>query len=240
MKKSTQVLRHYSQPDAAMRQNMRTMHGHYLTHQAKFQAFNPDFDADFGTEWLAALDLADTTPDHSVRTGELQEDTAEVEDVMVQARRAAQTLFYYVGRAFPGNAGRMAAYGRNTYDAARDHHEKMRTLLASAFAAATRDHAALAAKGYPAAQLDELNTLAQELTATNTAQEMKKGTNTEDRDHYVTVQNHAYGYGQEVNAAAQQLFADDKATQKLFRLSGDGSGGSPDTAAPKPQPPHAG
>lgn len=236
MPTTTDVVRHYTMADAIMRQNMRTMHGHYLTHQAKFQAFNPDFDADFGTEWLAALDLADTTPDHRVRTGELQENTAEVEDVMVRARRAAQTLFYYVGRAFPGNAGRMAAYGRNTYDAARDHHEKMRTLLASAFAAATRDHAALAAKGYTAAQLAELNTLAQELTTTNTAQEMKKGTNTEDRDHYVTVQNHAYGYGQEVNAAAQQLFADDKATQKLFRLSGDGAGPDAAKASPPAKP----
>ncbi|MBD2724172.1 hypothetical protein [Hymenobacter armeniacus] len=223
----TDVVRHYSQPDAAMRQNMRTMHGHYLTHQAKFQAFNPDFDADFGTEWLAALDLADTTPDHTVRAGELKEDTAEVEDVMVRAQRAAQTLFYYVGRAFPHNAGRMAAYGRNTYDAARDSHDKMRTLLQTAFAAATRDHAALAAKGYTAAQLAALGTLAEELTAANTDQEMRKGTNTEGRDHYVTVQNHAYGYGQEASAAAKLLFAEDKATLNLFRLGGD-------AAAPKP------
>lgn len=236
MKKATEVLRHYSQPDATMRQDMRTMHGHYLTHQAKFQAFNPDFDQDFGDEWLAALDLADTTPDHTVRTGELKEDTAEVEDVMVRAQRAAQTLFYYVGRAFPNNAGRMNTYGRKTYDAARDNHEKMRTLLQNAFAAATRDHAALAAKGYSAAQLQALAALAQELTEANTDQEMKKGTNTEGRDHYVTVQNHAYGYGQEANAAANQLFVDDKATQKLFRL-GEGSDAG---MAPKPKPPTAG
>jgi hypothetical protein len=221
MKKSTEVLRHYSQPDAAMRQDMRTMHGHYLTHQAKFQAFNPDFDADFGAEWLAALDLADETPDHTVRTGELKEDTDEVEDVMVRAQRAAQTLFYYVGRAFPNNAGRMNTYGRKTYDAARNNQDKMRTLLQNAFAAATRDHAALAAKGYTAAQLAELGALAEELTSANTDQELKKGTNTEGRDHYVTVQNHAYGYGQETSVAAKVLFAADKATRDLFRLGGD-------------------
>jgi hypothetical protein len=231
MKKTTEVLRHYSQPDAAMRQDMRTMHGHYLAHEAKFRAFNPDFDQDFGAEWLAALDLADKTPDHTVRTGELQEETAEVDDVMVRAQRAAQTLFYYVGRAFPGNAGRMNTYGRKTYDAARDNQDKMRTLLENAFAAATRDHAALAAKGYTAAQLADLGALAEELTSANTDQELKKGTNTEGRDHYVTVQNHAYGYGQETNAAAKMLFVDDAATQKLFRL-----GGGSDAAAAKAKP----
>ncbi|MDB5234408.1 MAG: hypothetical protein JWR44_1401 [Hymenobacter sp.] len=52
MQTTTDVTRHYSQPDAAMRQDIRTMHGHYLAHQAAFQGFNPDFDADFGTEWL--------------------------------------------------------------------------------------------------------------------------------------------------------------------------------------------
>ncbi|MFD2721589.1 hypothetical protein ACFST9_22935 [Hymenobacter monticola] len=234
MKKTTEVLRHYSQPNAAMRQDMRTMHGHYLTHQARFQAFNPDFDKDFGAEWLAALDLADTTPDHTVRAGELKEETAGVDDVMTRAQRAAQTLFYYVGRAFPGNAGRMSTYGRKTYDAARDHQEKMRTLLQNAFAAATRDHAALAAKGYTATQLAELGALAEELTSANTDQELKKGTNTEGRDYYVTVQNHAYGYGQETSAAAKVLFADDKATQKLFRLGGGSDAETGAKAKPTP------
>ncbi|MDB5234407.1 MAG: hypothetical protein JWR44_1400 [Hymenobacter sp.] len=186
---------------------------------------------------MAALDLADTTPDHTVRAGELKEDTAEVEDVMTRAQRALQTVFYYVGRAFPNNAGRMATYGRKTYDAARDSHDKMRTLLQTAFTSATRDHQSLAAKGYTAAQLGDLETLVAELTDTNTSQEVKKGTNTEGRDHYVTVQNHAYGYGQEASAASKVLFVGDKATRDLFRLNSDGLA-SP--AAPKPAAGQAG
>ena len=232
MKKPTTVLRHYSQPDATMRQDMRTMHGHYLTNAAAFQAFNPEFDAAFGSDWLAALATADTTPDHTVRLGELKEDTAEVDTVMERAQRATQAVFYYVGRAFPHNAGRLATYGRSRYDAARDNHDKMRTLLQTAFTAATSDHAALAAKGYTAAQLAELGSLVQELAITNTTQEMTKGTNTEGTEHYITTQNLAYGYGQEVSAAAKVLFADDKTTQALFRLSS----GGPNTAGTPPPP----
>ena len=102
----------------------------------------------------------------------------------------------------------------------------MRTLLQNAFASATRDQKELAAKGYTAAQLAALGTLATELADTNTSQEMKKGANTEGRDHYVTVQNQAYGYGQEASAAAKGLFLGDKTKQGLFRLAG-GSAAAP-------------
>lgn len=213
------MLRHYISADADMRQQLRTMYGHYLTNQAAFQAFSPEFDAAFATHWLAALDLADTTPTHAVRVGELKENTAAVETVMSQAQQAVQALFYFVGRAFPHNAGRLDQYGRRTYAAARDDHDKMRTLLQTAFTAATHDHAELAAKGYGATQLAALGTLAGQLTATNTTQEIKKGSNTEGADHYVTVQNLAYGFGQQASAAAKVLFATDATKLKTFRLS---------------------
>ena len=201
------------------------MHEHYTTRQAAFQAFNPEFDAAFGTDWLAAVDAADVAPDHTVRVGELKEDTAEVENVMDRAQAAAQTLFYYVGRAYPHNAGRLAQYGRSTYEAARKQHDKMRALLQTAFTSATRDQTALAAKGYTAAQLAALGTLVTELTDTNTTQEVQKGTNTEGTDHYLTIQNLAYGFGQEASAAAKVLFAGDEAARKLFRLSSPASSG---------------
>ena len=214
------MLRHYSESDAAMRQHQRTMQAHYVANEAAFRAFNPEFDADFGQHWLAALDLADATPDHTARVGELKEHTAEVTDVMTQAQGAVQTLFYFVGRAFPHNVGRLDQYGRRTYEAARKQHDKMRTLLQTAFASATRDHAALAAKGYAAAQLAALGTLVTQLAATNTTQEVAKGTNVEGTGHYLTVQNLAYGFGQEVSAAAKILFAADAPTLALFRLGG--------------------
>lgn len=219
MPQGKRVTKHYAGAADAMRQDMRTMHGHYLTYEDKFRDLNPEFDADYGAHWLAALDAADTATPHAARVGELKEHTVAVDTVMDQAQAALQTLFYYVGRAFPGNVGRLDQYGRRTYAAARDNQDKMRTLLTTAHAAATRDQAALATKGYPAAQLAALGTLGEQLTTANTTQEVKKGTNTEDTDHYLTLQNLAYGYGQEVSAAAKVLFAQDAATRQLFRLT---------------------
>ena len=223
------MLRHYSQPDAAMRQDMRTMFEHYTARQAAFAAFNPEFAAAFGTAWRAAIDLADATPTGAVRVAELKEDTAEVAGTMEQARAAVQGLFYFVGRAYPHNAGRLEQYGRSTYLAARDNHDKMRTLLQTAFTAATRDKAELAKKGYTPAMLAALGALVAQLADSNTTQEVKKGSNTDEGDHYVTIQNLAYGYGQEVSAAAKVLFAADAATLKLFRLSGPAAPAGPET-----------
>lgn len=220
MKRAATVLRHYHEADATMRQDMRTMHAHYLTHQAVFAVFNPEFGAAFGPDWLTAIDTADTTSIGAVRVAELKENTAQVQDTMGLAQAAIQTLFYYGGRAYPHNASRLDQYGRRLYEAARNNHDKMRTLLETAFKAATRDKTTLATKGYTPAQLAGLNTLALQLNETNTTQEVKKGSNTEDGDHYLTIQNLAYGYGQEVSAAAKIIFADNAATLKLFRLSG--------------------
>jgi hypothetical protein len=224
MKKAAKVLRHYSDPDATMRQNMRTMHEHYLTNQTAFQEFSPDFDPDFGTEWLAAINTADTTLPGSQRVGELKEDTSAVNAVMEQARAAVQTVFYYAGRAFPNNPGRLDQYGRRDYESARKNQDKMRTLLHLAFTTATRDKVALAAKGYGATKLAALGALEAPLTTADTDQEVQKGHNVEGSDHYVTVQNLAYGFGQEVSGASKLLFATEAAKLGLFRLSHDPSG----------------
>ncbi len=224
MKQATAVLRHYSDTDAAMRQHMRTMCEHFTANQAAFQGFSPAFDADFGPHWLAALDVADDAPTHEVRIGELKEDTAAVTGTMDRARQAVQQVFYFVGRAFPHNVGRLDQYGRRSYAKARNQHDQMRTLLQTAFASATRDQAELATEGYTPAQLAALGALVGQLADTNTTQEVTKGQNTEGSDDYLTVQNIAYGFGQEVSAAAKVLFADNAATRGLFRL---GSGPAP-------------
>jgi len=42
-----------------------------------------------------------------VRVAELKQNTATVNDVMAQAQAALQTLFYFVGQAFPHNESRL-------------------------------------------------------------------------------------------------------------------------------------
>ncbi|GAA4375574.1 hypothetical protein [Hymenobacter koreensis] len=216
---SKSEVRVYSESDADMRQRMRTMHGHFVTDAAAFGAFNPDLNAAFATAWLAALDAADQATPGTVRVGELKEETAEVNDVMEQARQQVQQLYYYVGQAFPKNPGRLEQYGKKLYEKARTSHEQMRALLDVAVKSAERDEAALAAKGYPATKRLALQALSSQLTSTNTTQEVKKGENKEASGGYLALQNAAYGFGQQVSSAAKVLFVADATRRSLYRLS---------------------
>lgn len=204
------------------------MHGHYLTDAAAFAALNPDLGGTFGADWLAAIDKADKAPNVDVRRGTLSEDTTAVGDEMERARRMAQSVFYYVEQAFPKNKGRLTQYGKDRYRKAYDDPEEMRLLLDMAAEAAERDKVALDAKGFKAGQLAELKALADELDRVDTKQEMQKGTNHEDTGGYVRLQNAAYGFGQQLNKAAKQVFPTNATRRQLYRLSDDG----PDDAKP--------
>ncbi|RAK67138.1 hypothetical protein [Hymenobacter edaphi] len=220
--------------DAAMRARMRTMHGHYLTDAAAFAAVNPELGGTFGAEWMAALEAADKAPNVDVRRGTLSEDTAVVGNEMERARRTAQSVFYYVEQAFPKNKGRLNQYGKDRYARAANDPEEMRLLLDMAAEAAERDKVALAAKGFTAQQLTDLKTLADQLDAVDTRQEMQKGTNQEGTGGYVRVQNAAYGFGQRLNKAARLAFPANATRRQLYRLSDDA-----DDAAARPAKPAA-
>lgn len=215
-----------------MRSRMRTMHGHYLTDAAAFAAVNPDLGGKFGDEWLKAIEAADKALNVDVRRGTLSEDTAAVGDEMERARRMVQSVFYYVEQAFPKNKGRLSQYGKDRYAKAAKDPEEMRLLLDMAAQAAERDKVALDAKGFKAGQLAELKALADELDRVDTKQEMQKGTNQEDTGGYVRTQNAAYGFGQQLNKAAKQVFPDNATRRQLYRLSDD-----PGDAAGRPGKP---
>lgn len=228
MKRAVRVKRLYQGAHAVMRQRMRTMQGHYVANQPALEGFNPQFTVGFGTAWLTGIDTADTTPPPAVGIGELTDETADVEGWMAAARQQTQSLFYYVGQAFPGKAGMLTQYGQHLYEQARKKHEQMRALLALALVSATRDQVALAAKGFGADKLAALGLLATDLTTSVTSQEQQKGENVDSTDDYQEIQNLAYSPGQAVSEAAKILFADDYGKLELFRL-GDGPGPTTET-----------
>jgi len=216
---SQPIKRLYMGRDAAMQQRQRTLHGHFSTNAAGFAAFNPDLNPAFAQRWQQALAAAETASNGAARTGTLLENTAAVEAAMEQARQQVQRLFYYVGQVFPHNAGRLDQYGKRLYDKARTSHERMISLLRQASEAAAPDQAALAAKGWAAANTAQLAALGQQLAAANTTQEMQKGAGVEDGQAYIGLQNALYRFGQQVSLAAKTLYAEDFARRQPFGLT---------------------
>jgi hypothetical protein len=232
METNSSSRRAYNESDADMRARMRTMHGHYLSDAAAFAAVNPELGGTFGAEWLAAIAAADKAPNVDVRRGTLKEGTTVVGSEMARARSTAQSVFYYVEQAFPKNPGRLSQYGKDRYRKAYNDPEEMRLLLDMAAEAAGHDQVALAAKGFGAQQLADLQALADQLDTVDTQLEMQKGTNQEDTDGYVRVQNAAFGYGQRLNKAARLVFPTNAIRRQLYRLNE----GADDAAARPGQP----
>ncbi|UOQ72111.1 hypothetical protein [Hymenobacter cellulosilyticus] len=235
MKKNKPEVRQYLSTDSKMRQEMRTMHGHYLTDLAAFTAFNPTFTAAFGQQWLAALEAAEQATSGNLLRADLREDTQTVESLMEQSRTQVQALFYYVEQAFPKNPGRLDQYGKKQYAQARQKHDKMRALLSTALSAATRDQDELSKHGFTAAKLATLEQLSKDLDRADTTQEIRKGANTEGSDDYVRLQNAAYSFGQQLSKAAKVAFATAPVKQKLYRLAK--AEAPEDNASPKPGEP---
>lgn len=228
MPDSQPLSRLYTGADAAMQQRQRTLHGHFLDNLAALTAFSPELAGTFGTRWTAAQTAAEAAVPGKMRTGQLKQDTDAVEGLMEQGRAQVQQLFYYVGRAFPHNAGRLDQYGKSSYEKARANHDRLIALLTQAVEAATRDAAALAPKGWTAANTTALAALGQQLSTANTAQEMQKGTGVEGGQTYIGLQNALYGFGQQVSLAAKARFVDDFAKRQLFLLT-DGTPAGPET-----------
>ncbi|RYU79895.1 hypothetical protein [Hymenobacter persicinus] len=219
MPKLKPEIRLFPTSDSKMRQDMRTMHRHYLADLPAFTAFNPTFSAAFGAQWGAALDAAEAATPGRILRGSLKEDTQTVDALMDQARTQLQALFYYVEQAFPRNPGRLDQFGKKQYGPARQQHDKMRALLPGAIQAAERDLAELTKHGFSAAKLAALTQLAQDLAAADTDQEMRKGTNLEGADDYVRLQNAVYRFGQQVSKAAKVALTAEPVKQQLYRLS---------------------
>jgi hypothetical protein len=226
--------RAYGGSDAAMQQRQRTLRGHFDTHAAEFAAFNPTFDAAFGQQWAAALAAAEAAPAGEARQGQLMADTQAVDAAMEQARQQVQQLFYYVGQAFPHNAGRLATYGKPSYDKARASHERMISLLKQAADAATADQTALAAKGWTPAQTAALAALGTQLATANTTQEQQKGSGVEGGQTYIGLQNALYAHGPQVSLAAKTLYAANPGRRQLFDLTPEGGGPTPPAPSPAP------
>lgn len=222
------VGRQFAQRVPYMLQHIRTMHGHYGTHQAAFAELSPQqFGAGFGPAWLAAISAGDNAEQGSSRMGQLMGETEAVQAAMGQARAGLQLLFYFVGLAFPGNAAHLAGYGQGQYGAARQNVLRLQGVLLQAVACALRDAPALAAVGYTLARREALAAISADLHTTSTSQSIKKGSNKEGTDRSTEVLNAAYAYARQVSAASKIIFREAATQRQLFRL-GPGKGPQPE------------
>ena len=214
------------EPAPAMRQRGRVMLLSYGAQQPAFAGLNPQFNGptflDTAKTYLALADAA-SADDARAAARDLAfqaQDTAHA-----AAFRLLRPLYYAIGQAWPVAAEKKAyfkSFGNAYYEAARANTGPLLELLNLAVPAAqdATTATALTAKGWGTAQLTALDGARAALQTAHENAGRQTGLSGEQAVAYYRAQNNFYWFLQQLNDAADVLFADaaDEALEKEFRL----------------------
>lgn len=215
------------EPAPAMRQRGRVMLATYEANQAAFAGLNPMFaGSEFSDSARAALQTADGASAYDARVA-ARDLAFQAEDTAINATfRLLKPLYYAVGQAWPTASEkktRLHAFGQKYYEAGRRSAGPLLELLNLAIPAAqdSNNADALKVKGWGDSQLNALTTARAALQAAHETAGRQTGLSGEQAIAYYRAQNNFYWFLQQLNDAADVLFADpaDAALEKQFRLT---------------------
>jgi hypothetical protein len=219
------IKRKFNVSDLYMIEAGKTMRTHFVDEQAEFVAFDADFANPFETDWESAIVAAEAILPDEVVKDQLQQLTANVDAAMEASRKKFQSSKYFIEKAFPNSVAVRNEFGFNDYDKARLGQLSMLQFMQTFFKTATKYAAQLAAVGYDAADVAEIDTLSVALNDANIAQEKFKGTRqltTEDR---IIAHNAAWDIMVRVSKAGKIIFMNDPAMYQLFLLPASSESG---------------
>ena len=206
------------------RQRGRVMLLSYEAHQADFTGLNPLFaGVNFGTSARGYLKTADDASAYDTRAA-ARDQAFQAEDVTRDtAFRLLKPLYYAIGQAWPkANEKKtyLQAFGQKYYEPGRRTAGPLLELLNLALPAALEaDNAtALAAHGWGPAQYAALDAARVLLQKAHETAGRQTGLSGEQAIAYYRAQNEFYWFMQELNEAADVLYADEPAVEKEFRL----------------------
>ncbi|MCB9187472.1 MAG: carboxypeptidase regulatory-like domain-containing protein [Flavobacteriales bacterium] len=219
------IKRKYNVSDLYMLEFSKTMRTHFMDEQAAFSGFDADFTSPFETDWLSKIEAAEAIlPDEAIKD-QLNQLTADVELAMEQCRRKFQVSKYFIDKAFEKSAAIRNEFGYNDYTRNRLGQLTLLQFMQTFFKTATKYAAELAAVGFDAAAVSEIELLAKGLNDANIAQEKFKGTRqliTEDR---IAQHNKVWNVTLKVSRAGKIIFFDDPAKYQLFLLPASNESG---------------
>lgn len=163
----------YSKSFDEVLQQAYLFHDGYLVDEADFAAASPLFGLTFAADFLADIVAADALPTNADDLNDQTVYTQAVDDSMDSAREHYRKLLMYINLAWPEDKTIAKAFGSRIYEKARSNTLKLINLMQDAFneSDSATYKTDLIAVGFVQADIDLLNTLAEELTTNNRAQE---------------------------------------------------------------------
>lgn len=218
MARDARHTKNYRTTNADMLAYARLIHSHYAAHVADFTAFDADFDAATGAALLAAIDAAQQHGSDTQHTGMLGQATQDAEDKMNECRRYFQGMKYFIERAFPDKPGTWAEFGYNDYLSSRSVRYLMIQFMIELHAVAVKYAAELAGVHFDAAQIAQIQTLANELQALHTQQEQEKGARSTATGDRTALLNECWRQVQRIRKLAMVMYADNWGLWQLYLL----------------------
>ena len=201
------------------------MRAHFIDEQAAFAGFDADFANPFDTDWESVVSTAKLMPTDETVKDQLQQLTAAVEEAMEKGRIKFQSSKYFIEKAFPNSPAIQDEFGFDDYDKARRTQLGTLQFMRTFFATATKYAAELAAVGYDAAAVAEIDALTIDLDKANNAQEKFKGTRSLTAEDRVKAMNKAWNIMLQVSKAGKVIFMNDPAKYQFFLLPASSESG---------------
>lgn len=223
MARAQEVIRNFKVPDAAMLQASRTFFNLFSENSADFLNIDPTFDDTFKSNWLTAIETAETAARDLMVQDELAILTQNVQTKLEECRTHYQKMKYYIEQAFPKDTAMLNAFGSKDYDKARKGEKDMIPFMRTVHAQAVKHADALIAVNFVQTEIDKIKTLADELVEADQAQELFKKNRLVITQGRINSLNNAWDYTMKVNRASKVVYAGNYAKLQQFLLPGESS-----------------
>jgi hypothetical protein len=209
--------RSYKQPDSELLTRSSAMQLAFVARQADFVAHDPMFGGSYGTDWSTAISACYAFESDEAMLDLLQSRTQAVDEACGQAHTALTDLRYFAQKAF-GSSGYYKAFQFGAHNKVRQSAPAYVLYLRTQHALALQLAPQLTAKGMTPAHMAALQTAADQLAATDLAQELHKRQRILATAQRLALFTALYSIAQQVNAAAEVIYADDAANRGVFAL----------------------
>lgn len=220
MKSAAVVVRDYSKPDDKLIEQSQVMNATFMNNELAFSDAFTDLKPPFGEDWKTLNATAVTLLRDTAIADRLQVITDEVNKSIKQACVLYQIIMVYARMAYANDRAKLNAFGYESYNTASRSQLKIISLLSEAYSTATLPQVKplLLAKGLKESQIEELNTILNDINQKNQFQEQFKNDRLSLTQDRVKTYNELWRRMSLVNEAAKVVFMNDYAKQKVFML----------------------
>lgn len=186
-----------------------------------FTAFDPDLNETVVAEMQTQHDEIIAEGGDTVARGELTQKTQTLLDVAKKCDSAVKSLRYWVKKAFANDPASLNRFHLTKYWKTRNNQPELITYMNTLAAVIAKLRPGLEAVNTPAALLDSIKPLADELETANSDQENEKGSRSAATQDRTSVLNSLYMKCARFSDAAEFLYEDSPAKRELYRIPGN-------------------